>query len=117
MKRIAILRCLRSNDVCTGAACMQALHKKTGAFAMYGDEALELEAFWSCNGCGDCKLKNQAGIEEKVARIVSLKVDAVHVGACTKLRNDMGEQVMCRKIVDICERLRQAGIKIVDGTH
>lgn len=117
MKRIAILRCLQSNDVCTGAACMQALHKKTGAFAMYGDEPLELEAFWSCNGCGDCKLKNQAGIEEKVARIVSLKVDAVHMGVCTKVRNDIGEQVMCRKIVDICECLRQSGITIVDGTH
>ncbi len=96
---------------------MQALHKKTGTFAMYGDEELELEAFWSCNGCDDCKLKNQAGIEEKVERIVSLKVDAVHMGVCTKVRNDMGEQVVCREIVDICERLRQAGIKIVDGTH
>ena len=98
MKRIAILRCLQSNDVCTGAACMQALHKKTGAFAMYGDEPLELEAFWSCNGCGDCKLKN-------------------HVGVCTKHRNDKGEKVTCRKIVEICERLRAGGIKIVDGTH
>lgn len=117
MKRIAILRCLQSNDVCTGAACMQALHKKTGAFAMYGDEPLELEAFWCCNGCGDCKLKNQAGIEEKLARIASLQVDAVHVGVCTKHRNDMGEKVTCRKIVEICERLRAAGIKIVDGTH
>ena len=117
MKRIAILRCLQSNDVCTGAACMQSLNKKRGAFAMYGDEPLELEAFWSCNGCGDCRLKNQDGIEEKLARIVSLQVDAVHVGVCTKHRNDMGEKVTCRKIVEICERLRQAGIKIVDGTH
>lgn len=96
---------------------MQALHKKTGTFAMYGDEALELEAFWSCNGCDDCKLKNQAGIEEKVERIVSLKVDAVHVGVCTKQHNVQGEQVTCKKILDICERLRESGIKIVDGTH
>ena len=96
---------------------MQALHKKTGAFAMYGDEPLELEAFWSCNGCDDCQLKNQAGIEEKVARIASLQVDDVHVGVCTKVRNDIGEQVTCRTIVDICECLRQSGIKIVDGTH
>lgn len=96
---------------------MQALHKKTGTFVMYGDETLELEAFWSCNGCDDCKLKNQAGIEEKLARIVSLQVDAVHVGVCTKHRNDMGEKVTCRRIVEICESLRQAGIKIVDGTH
>lgn len=117
MKKIAILRCLRSNDVCTGAACMQAFNKKTGAFAMYGDEPLELEAYWSCNGCGDCRLQHQEGIEEKIARIISLKVDAVHVGVCTKHRDAQGEYVTCRKILGICERLREAGIEIVEGTH
>lgn len=34
MKRIVILRCLRSNNVCTGAACMRAFNTKSGAFAM-----------------------------------------------------------------------------------
>lgn len=28
MKRIVILRCLRSNNVCTGAACMRAFNTK-----------------------------------------------------------------------------------------
>ena len=28
MKRIVILRCLRSNNVCTGAACLKAFNKK-----------------------------------------------------------------------------------------
>ena len=27
MKRIVILRCLRSNNVCTGAACLKAFNK------------------------------------------------------------------------------------------
>ena len=49
MKRIVILRCLRSNNVCTGAACMRAFNTKSGAFARYGEEPLELEAYWSCN--------------------------------------------------------------------
>ena len=43
MKRIVILRCLGSNNVCTGAACLKAFNKKTGAFARYGEEPLELE--------------------------------------------------------------------------
>lgn len=38
MKRIVILRCLRSNNVCTGAACMRAFNTKSGAFARYGEE-------------------------------------------------------------------------------
>ena len=117
MKRIAILRCLQSNDVCTGAACMQALHKKTGAFAMYGDEPLELEAFWSCNGCEDCRLKHQEGIEEKLERIIGLKPDAVHVGVCVKQRTDNGDEVTCKTIAEICERLQATGLTIVEGTH
>ena len=43
MKRIVILRCLRSNNVCTGAACMRAFNTKSGAFARYGEEPLELQ--------------------------------------------------------------------------
>lgn len=117
MKKIAILRCLRSNDVCTGASCMQAFNKKQGGFARYGDEPLELEAYWSCNGCGDCHLEHQEGIEEKLARIVSLRVDAVHVGVCTKQRSADGAWVTCRKILGICEHLREAGIEVVEGTH
>lgn len=117
MKRIAILRCLRSNDVCTGAGCLQAFNKKQGAFALYGDEPLELEAYWSCNGCGDCHLEHQEGIEEKLERIISLELDAVHVGMCAKYRSDKGEQMTCQKILDICERLHEAGVEIVEGTH
>ena len=117
MKRIVILRCLSSNDVCTGAACMHAFNTKGGAFARYGGEPLELEAFWSCNGCEDCRLKHQEGIEEKLERIISLKPDAVHVGACVKQRTQDGAEVTCKKIEEICERLEAAGLTIVEGTH
>lgn len=117
MKRIVILRCLRSNNVCTGAACLKAFNKKTGAFARYGEEPLELEAYWSCNGCGDCHFKYQEGIEEKLERIISLKPDAVHVGACVKQHTDNGYEVTCKTIEEICERLEAAGLTIVEGTH
>ena len=114
MKRIVILRCLRSNNVCTGAACLKAFNKKTGG---YGEEPLELEAYWSCNGCGDCRFEHQAGIEEKLERIISLKPDAVHVGVCVKQRTDNGDEVTCKTIAEICERLQAAGLTIVEGTH
>ena len=117
MKHIVILRCLRSNNVCTGAACLKAFNKKTGAFARYGEEPLELEAFWSCNGCEDCRLKHQEGIEEKLERIIGLKPDAVHVGVCVKQRTDNGYEVTCKTIEEICERLEAAGLTIVEGTH
>lgn len=117
MKHIVILRCLRSNNVCTGAACLKAFNKKTGAFARYGEEPLELEAYWSCNGCGDCHFKYQEGIEEKLERIIGLKPDAVHVGVCVKQHTDNGDEVTCSVIEEICERLQASGLTIVEGTH
>lgn len=117
MKRIVILHCLSSNVVCTGAACMHAFNTKGGAFARYGEEPLELEAFWSCNGCGDCHFKYQEGIEEKLERIIGLKPDAVHVGACVKQHTQDGQVVTCKTIEEICERLQAAGLTIVEGTH
>lgn len=117
MKRIAILRCLRSNDVCTGAGCMQALNKRKGSFAVYENEDIELEAYWSCNGCADCFLRNQQGIEEKLKRIISLHLDAVHIGVCTRQRTTDGNWERCKVIDNICEKLLAEGIKIVEGTH
>ena len=114
MKRIVILRCLSSNDVCTGAGCMRAFNTKSGAFARYGEEPLELEAFWSCNGCGDCRFEHQAG---KLERIIGLKPDAVHVGVCVKQRTEDGDEVTCKTIEEICERLQASGLTIVEGTH
>lgn len=96
---------------------MHAFNTKSGAFARYGEELLELEAFWSCNGCEDCRLKHQEGIEEKLERIIGLKPDAVHVGVCVKQRTQDGDEVTCKTIEEICGRLQAAGLTIVEGTH
>lgn len=117
MKRVAILRCLRSNDVCTGAGCMQAFNNKTGKFSQYGDEKLELVAFWSCNGCGNMLMENQKGLEEKIQRIISMKTDVVHVGVCVKHKDINGDIAICSKIQKIISELKQYGIAVVDGTH
>ena len=66
MKRIVMLNCLRANSVCTGAACLQAFNAKTKTFARYGDEPLELVAFFRCNGCD--VPQDDAGMEEKIER-------------------------------------------------
>ncbi|WP_423805974.1 CGGC domain-containing protein [Phascolarctobacterium succinatutens] len=50
-------------------------------------------------------------------RIISLKPDAVHVGACVKQRTQDGQVVTCKTIEEICERLEAAGLTIVEGTH
>lgn len=98
------------------AACVLLIQKAVPS-PDNGEEPLELEAFWSCNGCEDCRLKHQEGIEEKLERIISLKPDAVHVGVCVKQRTDNGDEVTCKTIEEICERLQAVGLKIVEGTH
>ena len=117
MKKIAILRCLKSNDVCTGASCLRAFNSRTGKFSGYGDEELELVAFMTCNGCGSVDLKNEAGLREKLDMIKKLAPDALHFGVCTKHRGKDGKPVLCTQIEKILCEIRKMNIEIVDGTH
>lgn len=57
------------------------------------------------------------GYRRKAERIIDLKPDAVHVGVCVKQRTDNGDEVNCKTIEEICERLEAAGLTIVEGTH
>ena len=50
MKNIAILTCLKANDVCTGASCLDAFYNKKGFFTQYTNDDTKLVAFWTCNG-------------------------------------------------------------------
>ena len=86
MKKIVMLNCLRANSVCTGAACLQAFNAKTKTFARYGDEPLELVAFFRCNGCD--VPQDDAGMEEKIERLLQLRPDAAHMGVCTRRKAD-----------------------------
>ena len=63
MKKIAMLRCLKTSASCAGAGCLRALYEKDKAFAQYGDEELSLMAMWTCYGCGDSMLENQECIK------------------------------------------------------
>ena len=52
MKKIAVLRCLRTSNNCTGSGCLKAFNNKTNAFVVYEAEETELAAFLNCSGCG-----------------------------------------------------------------
>lgn len=41
MKKIAILTCLKANDVCTGASCLEAFFKKEAFFNQYKKEDIK----------------------------------------------------------------------------
>ena len=109
--KIAILNCLKANDVCAGAACLKAFNAKTRHFEAYGDTPLELVAFARCSGC-------EAGIDdgfrEKLDRIVSEGAEVCHLGVCTKSFETKEE---CPVITEAAAFLERSGVRIVRGTH
>lgn len=117
MKKVAILRCLKTSASCAGAGCLRACYEHDKAFAEYGTEEIRLMAMWTCNGCGDSKLENQEGIRKKIERMKLLELDAIHLSNCTRKKNEQGEKKLCPVIKEIAIELEESGIKIVEGTH
>lgn len=115
MKKIVILRCLRSEENCTGAACLSAFNNKRGYFKRYGDEELQLVAFMSCNGCQNLEFEDDAGMQEKLERILSMKPDVLHVGICCQTRTD--DLQLCKQIDKLIAFFKAHKIEIVMGTH
>lgn len=117
MKKIAILRCLKTSASCAGAGCLRVFYEKDKSFATYCEEELRLMAMWTCNGCGDSMLENQEGIRKKIERMKALELDVLHLSNCTSKKGEQGEKQLCPTIKAIAEELAACGIKIVQGTH
>lgn len=113
MKKIVMLTCLEAaGSCCTGAACFQAFQERTGGFARYGDEDLQLAAFMHCNGCGVLPEADK-GLQEKIDRILSIHPDAVHLGVCTQNKDG----TRCPVIAQIMTVFQEHGIPVINGTH
>ena len=71
MKKIAVLRCLRTSNNCTGS------------------------------GCGDVQMpNNEEGLRKKLDRLVTIGVEAVHLSGCTKKKDAQGEKHECPVITN-----------------
>ena len=113
MRKIAILTCLNSNRVCTGASCLTALNSRERHFAAYAGENVSLEAFFHCNGCGNDP-ETDKGMLEKLDRLQSIGVETVHIGVCT-VKRETGE--LCPTITKIQDMLHRRDIQTIQGTH
>ena len=112
--KIAMLNCLKANDVCAGASCLRAFNARSRHFEPYGDASLELTAFARCSGC---EVGLDEGFKEKLERIVSEGTEVCHLGVCTQTRNENGETRECPTITKAAEYLEESGVRIVRGTH
>ena len=92
--------------------CLKAFYDRTGSFAIYQTEALYLDAFMKCNGCGNPP-NTDHGMLEKIERLKQLGTQIVHVGICARKKDG----TECPSMTEIIRMLEQNGMKIVKGTH
>ena len=109
--KIAILNCLKANEVCAAASCLKAFNGNTRHFEAYGDTPLELVALGRCNGC---EAGIDRGFEEKLDRIVEEGAEVCHLGVCT-VKYETGQE--CPVITQAAEILESRGVRVVRGTH
>ena len=109
--KIAMINCLKANEVCTGAGCLKAFNGRTKHFEQYAGTDLELVSMARCNGC---EAGIDEGFKEKLDRIISIGAEVCHVGVCT-VRKDLGRE--CPVITEALEYLQEHGVKAVRGTH
>ena len=107
MTNLAILCCLDANDVCTGAGCLRALRERRGGFACYEGQETELLAFLRCSHCST-PLEEDAGMQEKLERLVSIGTQAVHIGVCAQPK---GEK--CPYMAANAKWLEDHGIQVI----
>ena len=111
MTNLAILCCLDANDVCTGAGCLRALRERRGGFACYEGQETELLAFLRCSHCST-PLEEDAGMQKKLERLVSIGTQAVHIGVCARPK---GEK--CPYMAANAKWLEDHGIQVIWKTH
>lgn len=114
MKKIGILTCLHSNDVCTRAGCLKAFHQRTDTFSEYDNET-ELAVLMTCNGCkkdNPVEPEEDLGLKEKLERLSKEEIAVMHVGACR-----LNKGIECVRMTRICDMIEKMDISVVRGTH
>lgn len=111
MTKIAMMNCLKANQVCAGVACLDALRERRAGFACYAGEDVDLRAFLRCSNCGKTP-QEDPGMTEKLERLVSSGVEVVHIGVCAQPKG-----IRCQTMEHHAAWLEEHGIRVVWKTH
>jgi len=106
-KRIAIVRCDRTQESCPGTSCLTSFSGRLHTFKDY-DENVELVGFFSCGGCPGRRifrlirnLKEEGG------------VDIIHVASCILKETPFPK---CLHKKDIINSIKNLGVDVVLGS-
>ncbi|MBQ8508268.1 MAG: CGGC domain-containing protein [Clostridia bacterium] len=113
MKKIAILACRNSNQVCACCACLNAFYDRQKSFECYAGEEIRLTAFMRCSKCHtEVQPMEEPGFLEKLERLVSKGTECIHIGICA-MKNDEA----CPGMAQMAKAFEDRGIEVIWGTH
>ena len=93
MKKIAVLRCLRTSNNCTGSGCLKAFNNKPTLLPFMRQRKQNWPLFLNCSGCGDVQMpNNEEGLRKKLDRLVTIGVEAVHLSGCNQKEGRTGRK-------------------------
>lgn len=113
MKKIAILACRNSNQVCAGCACLNAFYDRKKTFERYAEEELRLTAFMRCSKCHtEIPPLEEPGFQEKLERLIREGTECIHIGICAKQNGEI-----CPGMAQMAKAFEDRGMEIIWGTH
>ncbi len=110
MKKVGIIRCQQTEDMCPGSACLKVAATGKGVFQELGE--VELIGFVSCGGCpGKRAVSRAQGLVDRGAEAIALAsciVKGTPIGfVCPHV--EQIKDAICRKVGD--------KVALLEGSH
>ena len=109
--KLAIIRCMQTEDFCPGTSDFKAIQNKTGAFEGV-EENIELIGFTNCGGCPGKK------VVLRVRELLKRGADTIAFATCIQKGAPIGYPCpFAAKMKALVEKEAGENLKILDYTH
>ena len=109
--KLAIIRCMQTEDFCPGTSDFKAIQNKTGVFEGV-EENIELIGFTSCGGCPGKRAVHRA------KKMVKLGAEAISFTSCITKGTPIGFACPYAEVMmDAVRRALPEEIQIFDHSH
>ena len=107
VKKVAIVRCDRTQESCPGTSCITSFTDRQYTFKDY-DENAKLVGFFSCGGCPGRRIfRLVRNLKEEIG------VDVIHVASCVLKETPFPK---CLHKKDIVNSIKNLGVEVVLGS-
>lgn len=107
IKRVAIVRCDRTQESCPGTSCLTSFMEKKHTFKKYDNDSI-LVGFFSCGGCPGRRIfRLIKNLKEEIG------VDVIHMASCVLKETPFPK---CLHKRDIIKSIKNMGVDVVLGS-